>query len=252
MRNWVKITLCCLAALTVGTISAYSQNNDCNCPSVAVEKYRAEILGLANSMQESASEQCRDTTFMAVGINLLWAGIATPNLNFEFPVSDHFSVGLYAGLKPGPDAGVLSWPRWSPFDKDRENPVKWAHLAVLPYARWWSNETFDGFFVEGDLMYAHYNIASIRMPFGIYPNIAKYRMQGDFYGIGASVGYSIWLTRHLNLVLSAGALGGYRYATLYECPWCGTEIGKSNGLSVAPKLDVSIAYHIFRTKHSEK
>lgn len=188
----------------------------------------------------------------AIGFNLAWAGIATPNLGAEFPVSENLTLGISAGLKPGPNGGSLYWPRWSPFDKDTDNPTKWSHLAVIPYIRWWPNEVFRGFFLEGDLMFAHYNIAAIKLPFGIYPNIADYRLQGDFYGAGLSIGCSIWLTRHINLVLAAGALGGYKNATKYECPWCGGEVGTVQGVTVAPRLDVSVAYHLFNQKRHEK
>ena len=188
----------------------------------------------------------------AIGFNLAWAGIATPNLGAEFPVSENLTLGISAGLKPGPNGGSLYWPRWSPFDKDTDNPTKWSHLAVIPYIRWWPNEVFRGFFLEGDLMFSHYNIAAIKLPFGIYPNIADYRLQGDFYGAGLSIGCSIWLTRHINLVLAAGALGGYKNATKYECPWCGGEVGTVKGVTVAPRLDVSVAYHLFNQKRHEK
>ena len=200
-------------------------------------------------------EEIRDSLRLeapAIGVNLAWAGIATPNLSAEFPVSENLSLGISAGLKPGPRYQFLYWPRWSPFDKDTDNPTKWSHFAVLPYIRWWPNEVFRGFFLEGDLMYAHYNIAAVKLPFGIYPNIADYRLQGDFYGAGLSIGCSVWLTRHINLVLAAGALGGYKNATKYECPWCGGEVGTEKGVTVAPRLDVSVAYHLFNQKRHEK
>ena len=38
----------------------------------------------------------------AIGFNLAWAGIATPNLGAEFPVSENLTLGISAGLKPGP------------------------------------------------------------------------------------------------------------------------------------------------------
>lgn len=180
----------------------------------------------------------------AVGVNLAWAGISAPNLSFELPVGQHFSAGVSGGLK--------AWPRWNPADMDNTPDTKWRHLAVVPYFRWWPKATFKGFFLGTDLMYAHYNVSGIELPWGIYPDIASNRLQGDFYGAGLSLGCSVWITRHLNLVLSAGALGGYKNATKYECPHCGMEVGKAEGFDVAPKLDVSIAYHIFNQKRAEK
>lgn len=178
----------------------------------------------------------------AIGVNLAWAGISTPNLSFEVPVNPHFTIGASAGLK--------AWPRWSPFDMDRTLETKWKYIAALPYVRWWPNAAFDGYFIGVDALYAHYNVGSIKLPLGIYPDIAEYRVQGDFYGAGVSLGYSVWLTRHLNLVLSAGAIAGYKNGTKYDCPWCGAEVGPANGAEIVPKLDVSISYHLFNEKRA--
>ena len=204
-----------------------------------------------------SSDEIRDslrTVSPAIGINLVWAGIATPNISFEMPLGQHFSVGLSAAFKPGvnPKTHAILWPRWSPFDHDMYNETKWPHLAVLPYLRWWPKETFRGFFLGADFIYAHYNVGGINLPLGLYPDISNHRLEGDFYGAGLSLGGSIWITRHLNLVLSAGVLGGYKNATKYECPWCGAEVGTAKGLEVVPKLDVSIAYHLFDQKREEK
>lgn len=196
----------------------------------------------------------------AVGVNLAWAGIATPNLSFETPLGKHFTLGVSAGLKP------RIWPRWSPLDNDPQKDTKWAHLAVIPYLRWWPEESFRGFFLGADMIYAHYNIGAVQLPLGLYPELADYRFQGNFAGGGLSLGCSVWLTRHINLSLSAGAMAGYKfylpengaYKSLspdgkYKCPHCSTtRIEDPNGVAVAPKLDVTIAYHLFNQKRAEK
>ena len=75
-------------------------------------------------------------------------------------------------------------------------------------------------------------------------------MQGDFYGAGLSLGYSFWLSTHVNLTLAAGILAGYKSAVKYECPWCGGEVGRPEGLELVPRLDVSVAYHLFDLKRN--
>ena len=216
--------------------------------------YKA-ILAIALALVSITSYGQRDslrTVAPALGFNLAWAGIATPNLSFEMPVGDHFSVGVSGGLKP------KVWPRWSPVDNDIYNSSKWAHFAVLPYFRWWPSAPFKGFFLSADMIYAHYNIGNVKLPLGLYPELADYRYQGNFAGGGLSLGWSFWLTTHLNLALSAGALGGYKFYQAgsedgkYRCPVCGEKVDDPNGAAVVPKLDVSISYHIFNQKRAEK
>ena len=182
----------------------------------------------------------------AIGVNLAWLGIATPNISVELPVSDHLSLALSGGFKP------KIWPRWSPFDNDLDKTQKWIHMAVIPSVRWWPGAVYNGFFLGADLIYAHYNMAGINLPLGIYPDIWKNRLQGDFYGGGLSAGGSFWLSDHFSLAVSAGAFAGYKNATRFYCPRCSpqAEDPTSQGLEVAPKLDVSIAYHIFSEKRA--
>ena len=215
------------------------------------------VVKQVDTLCARSPEEIRDSLRVissAISTNLVWAGIATPNISFEMPLSQHFSIGVSGAFKPGvnPKTHAILWPRWSPFDHDMYNETKWPHLAVLPYLRWWPKETFRGFFLEGDLLYSHYNIGGVHLPFGLYPDLAKYRLEGDFYGAGLSLGGAIWITRHINLVLSAGLIAGYKNATRYECPWCGAEVGTTAGPELVPKLDVSIAYHIFDLKREEK
>lgn len=178
----------------------------------------------------------------ALSTNLFWAGTATPNLAIEVPLGKHFSIGVSGGLKP--------WPRWLAWDFDQDNNAKWRHFAVLPSFRWWPRTVFDGFYLGADLAYIHYNIGGLSLPFGMYKELADYRYQGDFYGGGLSVGYNWWLSRHWTLGLGAGFLAGYKNAKRYDCPHCGAELGPSNGAVVTPKLDLTIAWHIFNLKRA--
>ena len=180
----------------------------------------------------------------ALRTNLAWAGTATPNLGVEFHVGQHFTLAVDGGYKP--------WPRWLAWDNDIENPLKWRHMAVESVLRWYPKENYRGFVLGSGLVWSHYNIASITAPWGLYPELATYRLQGDFYGLNLTLGWSWWLTRHLRLSLEAGAAAGYRKAARYDCPRCGAEVGTSEGYKTLPKLDVSVAYHLFSAKHSGK
>lgn len=255
----VKVLILSTVLMAVATFAGYAQQDTLSVKqdTLSIKQDTLSVKQADSTVCERSKQALRDSlraAAPAIGINLAWAGIATPNLSFEMPLGRHFSAGISGGFKPGvnPATHVPIWPRWSPMDNDMYNETKWPHFAILPYFRWWPKETFKGFFAGADLIYAHYNVGGIKLPLGLYPEIGDHRLQGDFYGGGLSVGCSVWITRHLNLVLSAGALGGYKNATKYDCPWCGAEVGKSEGVEVVPKLDVSIAYHIFNQKRAEK
>ena len=181
---------------------------------------------------------------VSIRTNLLWDGVAAPNLGVEFPLGNHLSLAVDGGLKP--------WPRWLAWDNEAENPLKWRHLAVESVLRWYPGTDRRGFVLGAGAVYSHYNIAGINAPFGLYPELAEHRFQGDFYGGNLTAGWAWWLGRHWRLSLEAGAAVGYRYATLYDCAWCGAENGSSDGATVLPKLDLSVAYHLFSDKRANK
>jgi hypothetical protein len=173
-------------------------------------------------------------------LNLAYAAIATPNLGFEIPLGKHFTIGANAGLKP--------WPRWLPGDTDPENPKKWKHFLIAPEFRWWTDEVYEKWFVGADLIYIHYNAGSLRFPFGLYPEIRDNRYQGDFYGIGAFVGRSWYLSDRLRLETEIGIGAGYKKADIYECGHCGARIGQTTGPVLLPKIGVNLAYDFDRRR----
>ena len=208
---------------------------------------RDSLLTVIREIDKKRQMEIRDSLrkkAFSVSTNLLWAGISTPNIKMEIPLGENVSLGVSGGLKP--------WPRWIPWEKDEYVPSKWRHFAIIPSVRWWPDEVFSGVFLETDLMYAHYNIGGITLPFGLYKILQEERLQGDFFGAGLAIGGAFWISPHWSLELSAGALAGYKFATRYECAWCGAEIGPANGFAWVPKLDISIAYHLFDEKRHSK
>lgn len=171
----------------------------------------------------------------AIRTNLLWDGIAAPNLGFDFALGEHFSLGLNAGLKP--------WPRYLAWDNDVQDPVKWRHFLVAPELRWWPDKTWSGWFFGLDLLYAHYNLASLRLPFGLYPVLRDSRLQGNLFAAGLFAGHSWWLSEHWRIELAAGVAAGYRDADRYECARCGAQVGREQGPLIIPQLALNIAWN---------
>ena len=182
-------------------------------------------------------------TAPAIRTNLIYGASASPNIGLEFPIGDNFSLGANLGLK--------SWPRWMPWDTDRDNPKKWRHILIVPELRWWPDQIYSEWFLGADLIYTHYNVGGIKFPFGIYPDAYNYRLQGDLYALGLFAGYSWHLTDNLRLEAEAGIAAGYNNADKFECAHCGAQLGKAAPLAIVPKLGLNLAYD-FSKKYTKR
>lgn len=181
---------------------------------------------------------------VSVGANLIYLASSSLNAHFWIPLNDNFTIGLTAGLKP--------WPRWAPWDWDDKQSTRWRHFAIVPGFRWWPKGNYYGFFAGADLLWTHYNTGGVTFPLGLYPEVRDHRLQGDFFGLGVTAGWSWWLTQHLRLEVEAGVAGGYNIADKSLCTWCGAHLGKVDGIGAVPKLGLSLAYNIFDAKKGKK
>jgi len=188
---------------------------------------------------ERQLDTLRRESFSA-GTNLFYWGSGTPNAHFWIPIGDHITLGLTGGLKP--------WPRYLPWDWDEQIDSKWRHFAIVPNLRWWPKANYSGLWLGADILWTHYNVGGVTFPLGLYPEVQKNRLQGDFLGLGISLGYSWWLTKHLRLEAEVGAAAGYYSADRYECAWCGANLGHVSGPAIVPKLGLNLAYNFFKEK----
>ena len=175
---------------------------------------------------------------VSVRSNLFYAATATPNLGLDISLGKHYSLGINACLKP--------WPRWLAWDYATENPLKWRHLLVAPEFRWWPKSTYTGWFFGADLLYAHYNLGAITLPFGAYSVLQDHRLQGDAYAAGLFAGHSWWIGKNWRLELAGGVAAGYTSADRYECAHCGAQVGTEQGLVILPQVSLNIAWNIPR------
>lgn len=185
-----------------------------------------------------ASPELRDSTSrfpnFSVRNNLLYDISGAVNLGFEVPLSKHWTIGGNVGLKP--------WPRFYAWEWHKDTQAKWRHILFVPEVRYWKDQVFKGHFFGADLLWTHYNVGGVRFPLGLYPDAHKYRLQGDFYGLGLFYGYSWWIGRHFRLEAEAGLAAGYADAKKYECRDCGAEVGTKQGLALVPKLGLNLAW----------
>ena len=108
--------------------------------------------------------------------NILYDIAGAVNLGVEVPVSKHWTVGGNVGLKP--------WPRFYAWEWHKDTQAKWRHILFVPEVRYWKDQVFKGHFFGADALWTHYNVGGVRFPLGLYPDAKKYRLQGDFYGLG--------------------------------------------------------------------
>lgn len=175
---------------------------------------------------------------LSLRTNLLWDAVSEPNLGLEWQTGEHWSVGV--------DAGIKAWPRYLAWDWDKQNPSHWRNFAIVPEARFYFDQVYDGWFVGADILYTHYNVGALKFPFGMYSQVLEHRLQGNLVGLGLFGGHSWWLGNHWRLEAEAGLAVGYNSAEKYECDHCGSKIGDEKGPVLVPKLGVNLAYNVRR------
>mgnify|MGYP002855646910 CR=1 FL=1 len=165
---------------------------------------------------------------VAVKNNLLYDATLTPNLGFEWRMSDHWTGGLSAGYNP------------FTFSDNK----KWKHVLVSPEARYWFCDIFAGDFLAVNAVYSHFNVGNVKFPFGLYPSVKTERRQGDMVAAGASYGHAWLLSPHWNFEFEVGADVGYTWFDRYECAKCGAKLGTDKKAFVMPRLSVNFVYVI--------
>ena len=174
---------------------------------------------------------------IAVRNNLIYDISGTPNLGFDVRVSPHWTLGLNAGYRP--------WPL------DDKTTRKWRHLLVAPELRYWTDSTFHRSYWGMNLVYSHYNVGNVTFPFGLYKTVRDHRLQGDLAAIGAFYGRSWRLNRYFRLEGELGLGVGYTWAKKYDCPHCGTYLGREDKAFLIPKLTLNVVYQKAKKKPAE-
>lgn len=167
---------------------------------------------------------------VTISNNLLYDAWLTPNLRVGLRLSPHWSMGLTAGYRP--------WP------SDDHKEKKWKHLLVSPDLRYWTDSVNVHHFFGVNLIYAHFNIANVKFPFGLYKGFRDERRQGDLGALGVYYGYSWPLGRHWNVEALVGAAVGHAKYDRYECGQCGSKIGDNRRWFVIPQAALNIVFNI--------
>lgn len=166
---------------------------------------------------------------LAVKTNALYWATTTPNIGFEVGVGKKLTLDVLGG--------------YNPFTFSDNKKLK--HWLVQPGLRWWTCEKFNGHFFGVHVHGGTYNVGGVKLPFGAFPALERYRYEGGFYGGGISYGYQCILGNRWRLEAEIGV--GYTRFNYdkYDCPKCGEFLGSdSYDFFGVTKAGISIIYII--------
>ena len=177
------------------------------------------------------SVQRGEAQSFALRNNLLYDVTLTPNLGADIRIDSLWTIGAVVGIN--------AW------DVDKTKNEKWRHLLIEPNVRRWLNRApFSKSYIEGDLIYSHFNVGNTTIPFSLYDAVKEKRLQGDLFALGGKYGYSWILARHWRIEAEAGIAIGYAWFKEYECATCGQQLGNGDRIFLLPQLGINVVYII--------
>ena len=182
-------------------------------------------------MPEKPNYDSARSEIVAIKNNLLYDAAATPNLELEFRLHDHWTLAFGVGFNPFPL-------------KDETFP-KWRHFAVWVAPRYWFCKSFNRGFVSANIAYAHYNVAGNAYPVSwMYPKVKENRYQGDALMFGVSGGWHFPITKWFSIELEAGVDAGHTWYNQYECKHCGKPQNEERlkAWFALPKVGVNLVF----------
>ena len=195
-------------------------------------------LDMPKQEQKVVYRKQNPAAVFALRNNIAYDATGTMNLALEVALGQHASLGGIFGFK--------AWDRFLLWDNSPANLSKWRHLALVPEFRYYLDKVSQGHYAGADLVYIHFNLGSIKLPFGLYPELNDYRVQGDLVGGGLFYGYAYPLSSHWRIEGELGVSAGWYSGKAYECPTCGKVLGPRSGFALLPKIGINIVYTINR------
>ena len=191
----------------------------------ATQAGSAEPQTIGEAVQE---EQEWKKPVFAIKNNLLYDAVLTPNLTFEARLAERWTLQAEVGFNP--------------FPLNDEVEHKWRHILVGLEAKYWFSRAFRCDFIGINAYYSHFNVAKGWYPVGwLYPDVKKYRVQGDMVAAGVSYGWFFPLSKHVGIELEAGVDAGYAWFDRFNCAHCGAMVDSPRRWFAMPKAGVNIA-----------
>ena len=174
---------------------------------------------------------------LALKTNLLYSAVAVPNLGLETSLSSRLTLDLSGAYNPFQVSETKKWKLW----------------MVQPELRYWMCENFYGTFLGVHVFGGQFNVGGIGgttdLPlFGetkILSGLKNHRVEGDFAGVGLSLGRQWVLSSHWSFETELG-VGFARYSyDRFRCTHCGERISGGTQNYLGPtKAGISLVYMI--------
>lgn len=165
---------------------------------------------------------------VAIKNNLAYDALRTPNLSLEVALSRKVTFDVQAGAN-------FFFYTTDPTSSSYKNK-KWSHWLVQPEIRYWTCESFNGFFVGAHALGGMMNVSGVNIPFikkhGV--RMQDHRYEGHYWGGGLSVGYHWILSNRFSMEASVGWGAARITYDKYYCTTCSEKIGEGHANYFGP------------------
>lgn len=168
---------------------------------------------------------------VALKTNLISDAVTSPNIGVEFRMAPKWTFDLSGQMN--------AW---------NINERRWRHWMVMPEARVWFCEAFQGSFWAIHALGGQYNVGNINPLINSFlgsdfSGLKDHRYEGWAGGAGIGYGYDWILAKHWNLEFEIGVGWIYTKFKRYPCGVCGTQDGSGHHNYFGPtKLSLAIEY----------
>ncbi len=139
---------------------------------------------------------------LSVGTNVAdWLSLGTMNAEASVAVARHLTLGASARVNP-----------WTYGADSEDRQLQNRHQTYSAGIRWWPWFVYSGWWIGAAAQYQEYNRGGI---------FSRETEEGDAWGGVLSGGYTLLVSKHLNLEVGAALWTGMTTYTAYDCPRCG-------------------------------
>ena len=183
--------------------------------------------------------------------NLLYDATLTPNLGLEVTVGQRSSFQLFYGLNP-----------WNGYHGRK----KLQHWSLMPEYRYWLHSKHQhpspnthhptpniltGWFTGLHAVGGEYNVAGVKLPFGLFKPLRTNHYEGSYWGGGVTLGHAWRLSDQWRLEAAVGVGLIWTKYKQYENVECGDLLADDTYLYIGPtKLALNIAYVFGKKKET--
>lgn len=166
---------------------------------------------------------------VAIKNNILYDATLTPNLGIEIATGKKTSLDISGN--------------YNPFKFSNEK--MWKHWLVQPEFRFWTCDRFNGSFIGIHALGGEYNMANIKLPFGIYKGLRDFRYEGWYVGGGVSYGYQWIISNRWSIEATVGVGYVHAYYQQYEYGRCSPKVGRGHKNYFGPtKLGITFSFFL--------